>query len=153
MKNNGFVTIMMNIGNWIVYLAHINFMWLLHSLMGLFILGIFPATVSILSIIRFQLKQGNTTSIWNIYHRVFKKEFIKSNIVGFLYLIIGVITYADFKFIQMQDNFIFMTLSYTVLILLIIYGVIGLFLFVLFVHTMFSVKDCLKYALLISIFI
>ncbi|CQR47229.1 hypothetical protein BN1058_01536 [Paraliobacillus sp. PM-2] len=151
MEDKRLYTFISNIGNWIVSLAYINLLWVAYSTMGLFILGMFPATVSLFSVIRQWLKHKHITSVWNVYHSTFKKEFVKSNIIGYFYLTVGVITYVDFKFFHTQDNIMFLTLSYTVLIILFIYGITGLFLFPVLVHYDLKIMSYFKYTFLIIV--
>jgi len=150
-KNKGFVFLVINIGNWIVHLAYINVLWFLHSAIGLFILGVFPSTVALFSIIRQRLKHGSVSAVWSTYHKAFKDNFVSSNVVGYLYMGVGIITYVDFKFLQLQDSMIFITLSYSLLIFLLIYGVMGLFLFPMLTHYELKILHYFKYTFIIMV--
>ncbi|GAE27379.1 hypothetical protein JCM9140_3515 [Halalkalibacter wakoensis JCM 9140] len=87
---------------WITKFAYINVLWAFFTLAGGIILGLFPATVAMFSLIR-QWLRGNSEmpvfpSFWNYY----KKEFWKSNRLGFIFYLIGFI--VGFNIIFLHAN-------------------------------------------------
>lgn len=85
---------------WIMRLAAINLLWFLFTLKGLIIGGIFPATLSTLKIFR-KWRLGNFEfHIWNTFKYEYRKEFAKSNTIGWILTIAGIILYLNYLAIQ-----------------------------------------------------
>src|SRR5699024_2837927 len=71
---------------------------------------------------------------WKTFWNAYRSEFIKANIVGYVFVIIGWIMYVDLKFFQNNPGIPFLILSYLFTAAFIIYLVMWLFLFPVFVH-------------------
>jgi uncharacterized membrane protein YesL len=94
MESQGLVTVIYRICIWISKLAYINLLWILFSLIGLVVLGITPSTVGIFAVVRKWLREGiDHTPILQTYWTTYKKEFWRANLLGFVFLIIGIILY------------------------------------------------------------
>jgi uncharacterized membrane protein YesL len=69
---------------WITKFAYINLLWIGFSLAGLVVLGFFPATVSMFTIIRKWLKGETEIAIFRTFWTTWKSEFFRSNGLGLL---------------------------------------------------------------------
>lgn len=135
MYSNGWMGFLHHITEWIVRLLYVNFMWILFTAVGLVVAGVFPATVGMYTVIRQWLTKGiDTVPIWKTFWDAYRKEFIKSNIVGYVFLLIGFVLIADLKLIQMQESIVFTLLTYITLLVFIIYMLMWVYLFPVFVH-------------------
>lgn len=78
----------------------LNVIWLFFVLIGFGILGFMPATVALFSVIRKQLMGEKGLSVFKVFLNFYKKEFIRSNILGVVFLIIFYIIYVNFSFVS-----------------------------------------------------
>lgn len=134
MKIKGLIPFVDNVANWIIRLTYVNFLWVIFSILGLVIFGVFPSTIALFTVIRQWMKQGTDIPIWKTFKDAYKQNFIKINIVGLVYLLIGVVTYIDLRFFQTQSGLIYTALSYIFIVILSIYFIVGVFLIPVYVH-------------------
>ncbi len=101
----------------------LNFLWLLFLLLGLGIFGFMPATVALFSIIRQWIKGEKNIPLFKTYFKFYKAEFIRSNIIGIIFLLIFYLIYVNFSFVSFfyPENiqiFIYMLILFVGLIVL-----------------------------------
>lgn len=140
------------VGNLGFNLLFLNILWSLFSVLGLFVLGLFPATVALYAVLRKAIVEPDDIPVFKVYWREFKKEFVRSNILGYLFVVVGLILYLDFKLLQQFDiymlHFIFMGI---IIFCILIYLVTLLFVFPVFVHLDLKLWEYPKYALILAI--
>ncbi|MCM3123904.1 MULTISPECIES: YesL family protein [unclassified Mesobacillus] len=79
---------------WITKFAYINLLWMGFSLAGLIVLGFFPATVAMFTIIRKWLKGETEIPIFRTFWTTWKSEFFRSNGLGLLVAaVVGLIVF------------------------------------------------------------
>lgn len=123
------------VAEWVARLIYLNLLWILFTIMGVVVLGFFPATASTFTVARKWINKETDINIWKTFQEAYRKNFIKANIIGIVFLAIGWILQIDLRFFQTQSNSLtFLFLSYFSIFLFIIYMVIGLFLFPVFTH-------------------
>lgn len=144
MEMGGLMGFIYRAAEWIMRLAYVNFLWLLFTIMGLIVFGLFPSTVGVFTVARQWIKRDTEIPVWHTYWQAYKKEFVKANIVGYVFAVIGYIVYLDMKFFQLQGGMLFVILSYAFLIVFIIYMVMALFLFPVYVHYELKTLQYLK---------
>ncbi|MBO1511180.1 YesL family protein [Metabacillus bambusae] len=138
------------IGDWAIRLAYLNFLWILFSVMGLFLLGIFPATAAMFTVIRkWMLKEQ--VSVFHTFKKSYRKEFTDANILGWLLLLIGIFIYIDFVFLTVMNGIIFTILLFVLISVTFIYLSIVLYIFPVFVHFKLKKLEYVKYAFIISL--
>jgi uncharacterized membrane protein YesL len=121
------------------------------TLSGLVLFGIFPATAAMFAVLRkWTLGDGNG-KVLGMFWFFFKREFWKSQILGFLFLLIGFILFMDLKFFFVHDSFfskvmLFITINITVVFLIQI-----VYLFPSFVHFEWKLSQYLKQPLFIGL--
>ncbi|WP_251550324.1 YesL family protein [Neobacillus muris] len=69
---------------WIAKFAYINLLWMGFSLLGLVVLGFFPATISMFAIIRKWMMGDTDIPIFRSYWKTYKSEFLRSNGLGLI---------------------------------------------------------------------
>ncbi|SDJ98725.1 YesL family protein [Sediminibacillus albus] len=135
---------------WMIKLAYINILWILFTIGGLVIFGLFPATVAMFTIVRKWIRKENNFKIFPAFWTVFRTDFIKTNGLGLLFIIVGYILYYDFTFLQLNDG----KLSYllpVLIFILISYALTLLFFFPVFVHFDLKFFQYIKQSFLIAI--
>ncbi|WP_248563363.1 YesL family protein [Niallia sp. NCCP-28] len=126
----------------------LNIKWLFFTLLGLIVLGIFPATVALFTIVHKWLQgEINIPSFYSIY----KKEFVKSNLFGLLFAFIGAILYCDLLMLQ-QTSIVFLQFLYIPALVISFIYICGIFsFFIIYVHYHLEGIKLLKYSFLFPI--
>jgi uncharacterized membrane protein YesL len=89
---------------WISKFAYINILWIGFSLAGLIVLGFFPATIAMFTIIRKWLKGETEIAIFRTYWTTWKSEFFRSNGLGLLVAaVVGLIVF-NLVFVERSGN-------------------------------------------------
>jgi len=88
-----------SITEWIYRLAFVNFLWIVFTLLGLVVFGIFPATMSMFSVIRKWVLSEPDPQIFRDFFKYYKRDFLKSNFIGLIFVIAGMIFYIYIQYI------------------------------------------------------
>lgn len=139
--------------DWIGRLIYINILWIFFTLIGLIVFGFFPATAGLFTVVRQWLLKKTDISIWQTFWTAYRESFVKANIIGFIFVIIGWILQIDLRFFQAQSdtNLTYLCLTYFSIGMFIIYMVVALFLFPTFVHYELKTVQYIKQAFFIVI--
>jgi uncharacterized membrane protein YesL len=106
------------LGEWVIRLVYLNFLWIGFSLLGLGILGIFPATSALISVLRKYFIKNERVKISSEFYCYYKKDFWKSNGLGYFFLIVAIVLWADYLYVSSIANLGMFALGYVALILL-----------------------------------
>lgn len=140
------------IGDWAVRLAYVNLLWILFSLKGLFVLGFFPATAAMFTVIRkWGTKEQEQVPIFQTFKETYRKDFTDANRVGWLLIIIGFFIYIDFYFLFSLEGSIFTLVAFILIPISFVYFSILLYIFPVFVHFQLKNIEYIKYAFIISL--
>lgn len=134
----------------ILELAYINVLWILFTLVGLGVFGIFPSTTAMFGVVRKLIRKEGHVKIFSTFWTLFRQDFIKANGFGFILLAFAYFLYIDFTFIYLNDGqfgfllpviaFVFISCLATVL-----------FLFPVYVHFNLKFFHYIKQSFLIAI--
>ncbi len=138
------------IGSLCFNLAYINLLWIAFSLLGIVFVGLFPATVSMLYVLR-KLLENDEIKIFELYKKVYKQEFKKANIIGWLLTLFGSIIVIDLLFIFNNEGLIFTILLFVLFLLLLTYLSISFYIFPIVSYYQLSVLNDVKYAFVFSV--
>lgn len=135
---------------WITRLAYINLLWIIFSAIGLFIGGIFPSTVAMVTIIRKWIQKETDISVLDTYWHIYKQEFVKANKLGAVVFAFTVFIYMDWRIISSIQG-----LMNVVLMGLLMGGIFLalltlLYLFPVYVHYELKVFQYFKVAFLLA---
>ena len=139
------------ISEWIMNFAYLNILWIAFTLLGLVLFGIFPATVSLFVIVRKWVQGQRDFQITKLFWNSFKKEFLKSNLLGLILIVIGGILYTDFLFIRGNDVHLVQYTYYPLLIIIAIFTLALLYVFPIYVHFETKLMHILKNSVLLMI--
>ncbi|WP_346769928.1 YesL family protein [Cytobacillus firmus] len=140
-----------SICEWIMKLAYVNLLWILFTVAGLFVLGFMPATISLFTIVRkWQMKQAEVL-IWNTFLSIYKKEFIKSNLLGFILIIWAGIILLDLYFVHGLEGSLQLVFFVPLLIISVLYFITLMYLFPVYVHYELRVTEYIKNACFLGI--
>ncbi len=100
---------------WITKFIYLNILWIIFSLLGIVVLGFFPATATMFGITRKWLLGEKDIPIFKTFFFLYKTNFIESNIIGSLLLIFGAILYIDLRFFQTTDSILLSFFNYFII--------------------------------------
>lgn len=151
MNGNRLTSGLYQLSEWITRLAYLNILWILFTLFGLIIFGIFPATASVFAVIRHWIKGEEGMPIFKTFWSEYKANFISTQIIGYILVIIGAILYFDYHFFSGQEGIIFGGIKILTGSVIFIYILVVLYIFPVFVHFKLKLFEYIKNALLISL--
>lgn len=151
MYQNTFIDGIYNISNWILRFIYLNFLWILFSLLGLLVGGLFPSTVSMFTVVRKWILNKSSVPIYETFLKTYKTKFIRSNILGYSLSFIGLVLYADFLFLRNVDTYLFQLLYIPVLVISFLYIITLFYVLPIFVHYDLKGIDILKNAFFLSV--
>ncbi|MEH7495700.1 YesL family protein [Neobacillus niacini] len=142
----------MRFGDWVLKLLILNILWVVLTLLGLIIFGFFPATVALFAVIRKLVMQDEDVSIFQLFWRTYKLEFVKSNFLGMIVLSIGAILFVDLYILrQLDPSMLNQMLILIVFVLIVVYMALLIYIFPLFVHYDTNIVGYFKYAIILVI--
>lgn len=100
--------------NKIMLLMYINLLWVIFTILGLGIFGLMPATTAVFAVAQQQIQGNDTESTLGTFWKNYKKQFLFSNKVGILLLLIGYSLYFFLQFFHIF-NFVIYILFATLL--------------------------------------
>lgn len=136
---------------WITRLAYVNVLWLLFTICGGLVFGIFPATAAMFGTYRQRMVTGDDVPVFRTFWTIYRSEFFKTNMLGYLLLFIGIVLYVDFKLSSYFHGAIFDILDFGILGLVLLYIVTILYLFPVFVHFKLNIFQNIKQSLFMGI--
>ncbi|MGX2959560.1 YesL family protein [Peribacillus sp. JNUCC 23] len=84
--------------DWIIRLLYLNLLWIVFTIAGLVIAGIFPATVALFSVLKEWIHEGKNVRVFNVFLNIYRKEFLKANRLGIILFFISIVFYMDWLF-------------------------------------------------------
>ncbi|WP_416147390.1 YesL family protein [Salipaludibacillus sp. HK11] len=138
------------LADWVMKLAYINLLWFLFTFLGLIILGFMPSTVAMFTVVR-KLLLKDDIPIFKTFYRAFKKEFLKSNLLGFVLGVVGFILYIDYLYLGTTDGYIHSALSVGLILISICYIAITLIILPIYVHYDLKFIHYFKHAFFIAL--
>lgn len=135
----------------ILQVAWLNFLWIIFSLLGVVVVGVFPATTAAINVARKWVQKKEVKSIYQLFKQTYKGEFIKSNIIGAILLFTAVILFINYHaLLQLGDQTpIIVVFAYYFVIFL--YGIILIWIFPLLSHYQTTIMQYFKNAFIIGI--
>ncbi|MBM7585597.1 putative membrane protein YesL [Bacillus pakistanensis] len=136
---------------WVTRLVWVNLLWLLFIGAGLGVFGFMPATIALFTVTRKWTMGDFDISPWKIFNETFKKEFLRANLAGAIFVLLGLFIYFDLKVAEMMPGIfsIFLYAFFLFLALVLLFTLI--YFFPLYVHYHLSMKDYFKQAFIYSI--
>lgn len=151
MENRGYFSGFYRVLEWVMWLMYLNVLWILFTIIGLGIFGVFPATVSMFTIIR-QLLLKQDSTIFKTFLHTYKKEFFRANGVGLILAVIFYILYMDLLYLDRIPGILFNFFQVGLIVVSIIFLIVLIYIFPVYVHFDLKFLERFKHALLIGIF-
>ncbi|WP_042462033.1 YesL family protein [Neobacillus dielmonensis] len=110
---------------WMLKAAYLNILWILFTLVGFGLLGLFPSTGAMFTIVQKWLRKEPVEKIFHTFWNTYKKEFLPLNKYGLFFIVIGYMLVFDFLFLLKNAEKLtwlypvlgFITISYIVTLL------------------------------------
>lgn len=134
---------------WIMRLLYLNMLWILFTLLGCIVFGLFPATTAMFAVTRKWFVKGGQIPIFSVFWSTYKTSFFQMNMIGTLLTSLGIILYVDLRFFQTANHSIYIILSYFIIFALFIYFVVVLYIFPLYVHYQYRTLEYIKRSVII----
>lgn len=135
----------------IINLFKLNLLWMTFTLLGLGVVGIFPATLSALKVTRKWLLTKDYTISTKEYYSYMKEEMVSGNILGYLFAISGAVLYLNYYLLEQMSGNLSIVIPIAFYLILFLYGTTVLWAFPLYVHRENSLLQTVKNALIIGI--
>lgn len=135
--------------DWITKLAYLNILWMFFTVLGLIVFGLFPATAATFAVVRRWVIGETDIPVFKTFWKVYKKEFFKSNLLGYILLVIGLILYIDIRIFNTSSNSFVNLLAIPAVGMMIILILTSLYVFPTFVHYEIKLIQVFKNAFLI----
>jgi len=150
MHVNGFMSTLDRIANWISRMALLNLLWMLYTLRGLIVGGVFPSTVASLGVVRKWLMGEQDIKISETFKKNYRQEFLSSNILGWVMTGIGVILYLNYQVMVASPHEVHFIIPFAFYLILLIYLLVLIWSFPLMAHYEASVFQHMLNALVIG---
>lgn len=137
--------------DWITRIALLNVLWIVFTLLGLGFLGLFPATAATFTIARKWVNGETDIPVVRTFWNSYKKDFVQSNLLGYLLSIVGYILYLDFVFLTVSPSNAVYLLTIPFVLIAFIFLLTALYVFPVFVYYDMKLFQVLKSAFFIML--
>lgn|SRR5699024_1426680 len=138
-----------NILEWITKFAYVNLLWFIFTLVGGIILGFYPATIAMFSIVRDWLRGKSDLPVLKNFWNYYKLDFLKSNLLGVFINVLLIFIAADIFYITLNEQLAWTHIPLFAFILIVVLFL--LFIFPSFAHYDLKVIPLIKNTFLIMI--
>lgn len=147
---NGFINGYYTFAVWLTRFLYLNILWVAFTFVGLIVFGLVPSTVAMFAVVR-KWVQKEDVSIWEVFWKSYKKEFVKANILGIIFFVIGYLLIVEFQILRAQEAAQYFIASYFVIALFVLYFMVLTYFFPIFVHFQLRLREYLKWPFIIGI--
>jgi len=151
METKGMLSGIYRISEKVMLIAYTNILWIMFSLLGLVLVGFMPATMAMFAVMRKLVIGEEQVPIFRLFWNKYKEEFVKANLYGYVFLIVGAVFVLDVMIFQSLDGLPFMLLSIVSVGLLIVFLVVVLYFIPLYVQYELTFFNYLKTASLLAV--
>lgn len=137
--------------HWIVRLVILNGLWILFSILGLFVAGVFPATAAVLGVARKWMMGEQEMNIWNTYKQIYRSEFSSANRMGWILSVIGIILYSNYRVILNHAGEFVFAVPFAFYLLVFFYTILVIWSFPLLIHYKATWRQHFKNAIIIGL--
>ncbi|MCH1624359.1 YesL family protein [Fredinandcohnia quinoae] len=130
----GLVRGIYSISEWVLRLVYVNLLWIFFSMVGLFIFGLFPATIAMFAVVRKWVYKETEIPVFKTFWTTYKSEFMKSNALGLVFFMISLILYFNMNIIHATTVPLFKLLYIPNLVIILLFVLTFLYVIPVFVH-------------------
>lgn len=97
------------------------------------------------------MQKKEVKTIYGQFKQIYKEEFIKSNIIGWILLIVGIILYINYQAFQQLGDEIPLLFVFSFFLVLFFFNIILIWIFPLLAHYQTTIKQYFRYAIIIGL--
>ena len=151
MNGNQLVNKLDSLLQWIVRLVVLNILWILFSMIGLFVAGVFPASAAVFAIARKWVMGEQEIKIWPTFKQIFRREFATANLMGWILTILGCILYLNYRVILNSSGEMTFVIPFAFYFLVFFYTILVIWTFPLLVHYKATWRQHFRNAIIIGL--
>lgn len=136
---------LLQVCNWIMRIAYLNILWILFTVFGFLIAGIFPATTASFAIFRKWL-QEEEFPVFKTFLKEFKQYFWMSQMNGSIMMAAFIILYFDILYFSANNSALFFFFRSFSILLAIVFFLTAIIFFPVFAHYRLSSLEYWKYS-------
>lgn len=136
---------------WISKFAFLNLLWIGFSLVGLVVLGFFPSTAAMFSIIRKWLMGETDIPVFSTFWSTYKAEFWRSNGLGLIIAIVGGLIVLNLLVVNNSSGSLFGAIQIPIYLFIFVVGMTALYIFPVFSHFELKVVHIIKNSFLLML--
>src|SRR5690625_661752 len=137
--------------DWVTRVALLNVLWIVFTLLGAVILGSFPATAATFTITRKWVSGETDIPVVKTFWECYKKDFVQSNLLGYILSVIAYVLYLDFVFLTVSPSKAVYFLTIPFILIAFIFALAVLYVFPIFVYFDMKLFQVLRSAFVIMI--
>lgn len=137
--------------DWVTRIALLNVLWIVFTLLGAVIFGLFPATVATFTIARKWVSGETDIPVVNTFWNSYKKDFVQGNLLGYLLSVVAYVLYLDFVFLTVSPSNAVYLLTIPFVLITFIFTLTVLYVFPVFVYYDMKLFQVLKSAFFIML--
>ncbi|SDJ25208.1 YesL family protein [Salimicrobium halophilum] len=132
---------------WITKFAYLQLLWILGSLAGFVILGIYPATAAAFSVVRQWLNGNQSEKLLPLFISYYRQDFVKTNLLGLWVTFLLLLIYLDIFYLQQNASL----LAIPFFAFMFIISLYLLYVFPVYAHFEYSVAQIIKNSFLLPL--
>jgi len=136
---------------WVMRFAWVQVLWVSFSFLGFILLGFFPSTIAMFTVIRKWVMGQDDIPILKTFWTTFKAEWKKSNLFGGILLVIGALVFIDLRLVNHSIDPFMQWSKYPLFFLVLAFSLILLYAFPSYVHYNVPLRTVLKNSLYIML--
>ncbi|MEH7095819.1 YesL family protein [Neobacillus vireti] len=151
MRRKGFSGFIYMITELVMQFAYLQLLWIAFTLVGLGLLGIFPSTAAMFSVVRKWIIGEEDIPVFKTFWQTYKTEFVRVNGLGLILSAIGWLLYVDYHFFTFGISMGNSILKIVTLLIIYLFSTTCIYFFPIFVHFRYRFFDYFKYSFLYSV--
>src|SRR5699024_1657289 len=132
---NGAFKWIFDMGNWLFKFIYLHTLWIIFSILGLGVFGIFPATASVFTVARKWLEEGEDVPIFQTFFHSYKSIFFQASGLGYMMTALGLFFAYDFmisrEYIELVVIYVFLIFILFLFLLMFCYCFFFLYVFII----------------------
>ncbi|WP_051314592.1 YesL family protein [Alteribacter aurantiacus] len=146
----GFTGAFSRFSDWVLKMVCINLLWILFSLLGGILFGVFPSTVAMCAVVR-KWFMGEEVKIFRFFWENYKTNFISSNMLMGTLFILGIFIYWNLYYSFYGTHLLYQLVFFFFCIIAVIYTFTLIMIFPVFVHYQLPLLHYIKNAMILSL--
>ncbi|WP_100404372.1 YesL family protein [Bacillus solitudinis] len=152
MNSSGFFGGFYRFGEAFFLMAYVNLLWICFTVLGLGVFGWAPSTAAMCAVLRRWMRGETDRPVFSMFWETYRKEFVRSNIVGLVFVFVGYMLFVNFKFFQVESQWIFISVRYMMIAVMIVCSIMLIYIFPLMAHYEATIYQHFKNSFMVSVF-